>query len=604
MAERNPQIPHSIQTLLYVERRGKYCGYKPELITDTISSDWKEFLICSECKGISRSARHVAGNTVCEMCVTGRGRDADERVENKVKSLTLCKVASLKSKCPLRGDGCGWEGKLRKIEQHMQDCSKMLVECQLKCGIRFERETTEQHNREICPLRMIECQYCKEEIQVKGENLHIGECVNHPDTEVPCPYKELGCDVITLRKNKDIHLTENMIGHQKLVLDQLNQLRNRNQQLELLNEEQKNKNEEQKNKNEEQKNRIRTIETSVAEREREYRVERNKGKRLGMVWVIIGLVAAGIAVAVSLGNNIQHNSQQIQVNSEQTNSNLQRIQANSQETNSNLQRIQANSQQTNSNLQKIQANSQQTNSNLQKIQANSQQTNSNLQKIQVNSQQTNSNLQKIQVNSEQTNSNLQKIQANSQQTNSNLQKIQANSQQTNSNLQKIQVNSQQTNSNLQKIQANSQQTNSYSQQIQAIKDQLDYIIDNLSERGKTLARIEWKHGFINRGDIHGPTFYLGKCKLRLKAYIFSSSDRTYYSVERLNGEYDDSISSCLITYIYSTYGYTDELKPIDTYSSDTKRNLNVGDSSHFDLIDWVPSDREVIIIFYFDIKVD
>ena len=512
MAERNPRIPHSIQTLLYVERRGKYCGYKPELISDNISRDLREFLICSECKGISRRVRQGGGNTVCEMCVNGTGRDIDERVENK--------VASLNSKCPLRGDGCGWEGKLGKIEQHMQDCSKMLVECQLKCGIRFERETTEQHNREICPLRMIECQYCKEEIQVKGENLHIGECVNHPDTEVPCPYKELGCDVITLRKNKDIHLTENMIGHQKLVLDQLNQLRNRNQQLELLDEE--------------QKNRIRTIETSVAEREREYRVERNKGKRLGMVWVIIGLVAAGIAVAVSLGNNIQHNSQQIQVNSEQTNSNLQRIQANSQETNSNLQRIQANSQQTNSNLQKIQ----------------------------VNSQQTNSNLQKIQVNSEQTNSNLQKIQANSQ------------------------------------------QTNSYSQQIQAIKDQLDYIIDNLSERGKTLARIEWKHGFINRGDTHGPTFYLGKCKLRLKAYIFSSSDRTYYSVERLNGEYDDSISSCLITYIYSIYGYTDELKPIDTYSSDTKRNLNVGDSSHFDLIDWVPSDREVIIIFYFDIKVD
>ena len=242
MAERDPHVPQSIQSLLYVERNGNYCGYKPELISDGISSDWETFLICSECEGISRRPIQVYGNTLCEMCVTGKGRNIDERIGNK--------VVSLKSVCPLSENGCEWTAVLGEIEQHMEVCQRMLVECQLKCGGVFERADTEQHNKETCPLRMIDCQYCEHQIQVKEENQHIGVCTNHPDTEVPCPYKELGCDVIMLRKEKDIHLTDSIIGHQKLMLDQLNLLRERNKQLERLKEQQKNKNQEQETLNE------------------------------------------------------------------------------------------------------------------------------------------------------------------------------------------------------------------------------------------------------------------------------------------------------------------------------------------------------------------
>ena len=371
MAERNPRIPHSIQTLLYVERRGKYCGYKPELITDTISYEWNEFLICSECKGISRRARHVGGNTVCEMCVTGTAGNLDERVENK--------VSFLNSRCPLSINGCDWEGVLGEIEQHMDVCTKVLVECPLKCGIVFERETTEQHNREVCPLRMIECQYCKEEIQVNREKQHVGECVNHPDTEVLCPYKELGCYAIVLRKNKDIHLTENMIGHQKLVLDQLNQLRNRNQQLEL----------QQKNMNQEQTNRIWTIGRSATEREREQRGDMDtllalirkvaKKWKLSIIFsilisitiIIIGLISIPVAVVLEVqqSSQIQSNLQQIQSNNESLKSNLQQIQSNNESLKSNLQLIQSNNESLKSNLQQIQSNLQQIQSNLQLIQS-------------------------------------------------------------------------------------------------------------------------------------------------------------------------------------------------------------------------------------------
>ena len=110
MAERNPRIAHSIESLLFVNRNGKYCGYKLELISENIGAEWKVFLICAECDEISRKPRNWRGNTVCAMCVPEQRSDnIDKRVEDK--------VAFLNARCPLSGEGCGWEGKLREIEK-------------------------------------------------------------------------------------------------------------------------------------------------------------------------------------------------------------------------------------------------------------------------------------------------------------------------------------------------------------------------------------------------------------------------------------------------------------------------------------------------------
>ena len=117
MAERNPRIPHSIESLLFVNRNGKYCGYKLELISENIGADLREFLICAECEGISRRTRNWGGYTVCAMCVPEERIDnIDKRVENK--------VAFLNARCPLSREGCGWEGKLREIEKTYGKVSK------------------------------------------------------------------------------------------------------------------------------------------------------------------------------------------------------------------------------------------------------------------------------------------------------------------------------------------------------------------------------------------------------------------------------------------------------------------------------------------------
>ena len=444
MAEENSYFPHSIQSLLYVEKNGNYCGYKQELIDEDISGELREFLICAGCKGISRMARHVGGNTVCEMCVTGPSSNLDERVESK--------VYYLKSKCPLSMNSCDWTGVLGEIEQHMVVCLKVLVECQQECGMIIERETTQQHNNEVCPLRIVECQYCREEIQVKDENLHIMECMQHPDTEIPCPYMALGCDVIIVRKDKDIHLTENVIGHQKLILYQLEQLRRKNQEQKMRKE-------------------------KMDKQRRRYLV-------IGIITAIIaGIIPAVIAIAVAIcqANSIQYNSQRIEANSHQMNFSSQLIQTNSHQIDSNLQLIKL-----------------------------------------------------IQLSNS------------------------------------------------------------------------GFLTDYIGSRRKALPGIAWVHDLGESGHIYGPTFYMGQCKMSLKAYIYTSGwnnsrKHAQYFVQRVSGLFDSSNSSCLITYTHASYGYLDDIKPQYIYSSESIRNLTAGNFYYLSNEYWkYTNNRKVIIRVYFD----
>ena len=337
-------------------------------------------------------------------------------------------------------------------------------------------------------------------MQANEENPHIGQCQYNPDTEVPCPYKVLGCEAIVLRKNMNTHITENMTNHHTLMLYQLNQLRNRNDQLEKVNEL-------QKNKNEEQRDRITAIETSATKKEREHTKERkelaaqkNKTRRRWRVWVILALVAIGIgvilaaiigiAVAASQGINTKVNSEQIASNSEPIKSNSA--------------------------------------------------------KIAVNSKQILSISAKIAVNSHQTESNLQLI--------------------------------------------------------ESLLSNAGYIYEYIGARRKALLGIEWIYNLTKTGTFYGPTFYLGQCKLRLKAVVTSSwtAKRARYYVERLKGEYDDTIDNCRITYSYASYWYLGATQPKYTYPYNLNTELKVGGFRTIGYKYWRNTNPKVVVRAYFD----
>ena len=314
-----------IPSLVYLNTLGEARGYRRDLLTEDTPHDMKEFIFCSRCNGISRKPQFYNGKTFCRTCAAGANGTLDVRVEEF--------VTRLKCRCPLSTRGCGWLGELGRIEKHLTDCGKLRIECEMGCGGVLERCRRNNHQN-ICPKRVTKCDYCGQEVQASETNAHITLCQTHPDGEVTCPYKEMGCDVVGIkRKHLDAHLTENVLSHQNLLLREVNQLKLRSDgttdKLQIL--------------------------------------QRRDVKMNKRIWTLVALVVMGVAILLSLTytgweeiqlnkHSIQSNEQSIQLNKHSIQSNEQSIQLNKHSIQSNEQSIQLNEHSIQSNEQSIQLN--------------------------------------------------------------------------------------------------------------------------------------------------------------------------------------------------------------------------------------------------------
>ncbi|KAI6649919.1 TRAF-type zinc finger [Oopsacas minuta] len=218
MAEIDPITPDSIPSLIYVDKMGNQGGYRTDLLNEKTHEHMKSFIFCSTCDGISRRPQISDGKTFCTDCI-GIGGKVDGRVDEFVRQLQC--------RCPLSSRGCDWSGKLGSIENHLDDCDKVNSKCRQGCGEVLQKFDIIEHDN-VCPFRIQECDYCRLKVQASKANEHIRLCQKHPDGEVTCPYKEVGCDTIGIkRKNLDDYLTKMLIDHQKLLLRELNQLRDK-----------------------------------------------------------------------------------------------------------------------------------------------------------------------------------------------------------------------------------------------------------------------------------------------------------------------------------------------------------------------------------------
>ena len=166
----------------------------------------------------------------------------------------------------------------------------------------------------------------------------------------------------------------------------------------------------------------------------------------------------------------------------------------------------------------------------------------------------------------------------------------------------IKANSEQIASNSAEIAVNLDQTKSNLQLIEYLLSNAGYIYEYIGARGKVLPGIKWGNNVENTGTFYGPTFYLGQCKLRLKAVVTSSwtAKRASYYVERLKGEYDDTIDDCIITYSYASYWYLGATQPEDTNSYNWIIELKVGGSQAIGVVYWRYTNRKVVVRVYFD----
>ena len=145
-------------------------------------------------------------------------------------------IRALKVMCSSLANGCQWVGEVRDLEEHLQSCDYVMVQCTNECYVDYEpcmviKKDLSYHLANECSKRQSKCQFCNKKgthaeitIHLKtcttkfvkcrnyrkckhsGSRLtmdsHLQEC---PYEKVPCRYAELGCSETPQRKDLKKH---------------------------------------------------------------------------------------------------------------------------------------------------------------------------------------------------------------------------------------------------------------------------------------------------------------------------------------------------------------------------------------------------------------
>ena len=228
------RMSDSAENLLYVERTK---GYKKKIFTTEITDVIRHIAVCSVCEGIMRDPCVVTKGGVGTTCLSCRRDGVEHLLTDNIKD----GIAILEVKCPLEERGCAWVGKLSGIEGHMESCGEFKLECPQKCNFVTKRSEIENHTKSHCPMRVVECEHCKQKMCYKELETHFTICPEYPlkcvcgekhkrkdieihkrdfcrETIIPCTYKEFGCEKTFKRIFLESHLEDNEDFHKNLKL--------------------------------------------------------------------------------------------------------------------------------------------------------------------------------------------------------------------------------------------------------------------------------------------------------------------------------------------------------------------------------------------------
>ena len=211
-------------------------------------------LICKICQLPSRDPylSVCCGHVFCKSCL-----DNIKKATAVTNACPICRdeefvtfpnkqanreVKDLHIYCTNREKGCGWEGKLNDINNHLGNsdgCQFEGVKCSNECGKIMQRQYLSDHIEIECPRRKVNCQYCQDTGEYEFiEGQHKEECSKLP---LPCPnkcgvasvicenmeahrkecpleliqceYHSMGCEIRMTRKDQDKHKQEKMEEH-------------------------------------------------------------------------------------------------------------------------------------------------------------------------------------------------------------------------------------------------------------------------------------------------------------------------------------------------------------------------------------------------------
>ena len=215
------------ELLLHIEiEKDEYGGYNQDILEKNLKGMEIDFYVCSRCNGLMRNACLINGFDqvlVCEVCMV-KGEDSIPMVKPRKN------IPKLRVKCPLLNRGCVWKGVLGEIDAHLDECAEFILNCSNLCGVPLKRSEVQNHCENECQLRIVKCQYCGVTKQFKELENHYETCLDFPllcpneclkslprkelkshideecpNTIVSCPYKEMGCEVLSKRSELQEH---------------------------------------------------------------------------------------------------------------------------------------------------------------------------------------------------------------------------------------------------------------------------------------------------------------------------------------------------------------------------------------------------------------
>ena len=172
------------------------------------------------------------------------------------------KINALQVYCPFEIQGCKFITTVGHVKAHKAGCGFAQVLCKLGCGVTLHRKFLAWHCKNQCPKRKVKCQYCRKEdhFEVISGN-HVNTCEEYPLKcprgcgqgspikrkdlvchaevcpleQVPCTFREAGCDVLVLRKDLNSHLESSIQEHLMKMMTSHMELKRKHRELEADN---------------------------------------------------------------------------------------------------------------------------------------------------------------------------------------------------------------------------------------------------------------------------------------------------------------------------------------------------------------------------------
>ncbi|KAL9955369.1 hypothetical protein ACROYT_G036679 [Oculina patagonica] len=174
--------------------------------------------------GLREPVQTSCGHRFCRGCIVRSIRDAgpkcpvdNERLsESQLYPDNFAKREMLSHEvfCRMKKQhGCPWKGTLGKLEEHLNECPFVEVDCPKGCKQKLKRKDLQQHLEKDCPLRTIPCKYCTED--VPWNTLEMKEHLEKecPVVEIRCPFHIVGCTFEGKRSDVFKHVKEQMPNH-------------------------------------------------------------------------------------------------------------------------------------------------------------------------------------------------------------------------------------------------------------------------------------------------------------------------------------------------------------------------------------------------------